>query len=144
MFDLGMISRTLGGKAALGRPAGSFGEMQARLREGLPYASLEALSEGFRISQDDLVRLLHLPPRTLARRKKERRLRSSESDRLFRVGMIAALAEETLGSRVKAGHWLHQRNRALGDETPLNLLDTDLGARQVEQVLMRIGHGVHS
>lgn len=42
----------------------------------------------------------HLPARTLARRKRERRLRADESDRLFRVGRVAALAEEVLGNPV--------------------------------------------
>jgi putative toxin-antitoxin system antitoxin component (TIGR02293 family) len=82
--------------------------------------------------------------RTLARRKKEKRLHADESDRLFRVGRIAALAEETLGSKDKAKRWLQKPNRALGGAAPLRLLDTELGARQVEDVLGRIAHGVYS
>jgi putative toxin-antitoxin system antitoxin component (TIGR02293 family) len=91
-----------------------------------------------------LVAVLHLPPRTLARRKRERRLRADESDRLFRLGRIAALAEEVLGSREKASRWLHRPNPALGRVIPLRHLDTDLGARQVEDLLLRIAHGVYS
>ena len=92
----------------------------------------------------ELAPILNLSPRTLARRKKERRFRSDESDRIFRLGRVAALAEETLGDRSKAGLWLRTRNAALGGEAPLSHLDTDLGARQVEDVLLRIAHGVVS
>jgi putative toxin-antitoxin system antitoxin component (TIGR02293 family) len=49
-----------------------------------------------------------------------------------------------LGSEEKAARWLHTPNRALGGNLPLELLDTDLGSRQVEEVLGRIEHGVYS
>jgi putative toxin-antitoxin system antitoxin component (TIGR02293 family) len=80
----------------------------------------------------------------VARRKKEERLRADESDRLFRVARIAVQATEVLGSVEKASRWLHRPNLALGDQAPLKLLDTDIGARQVEEILGRIEHGVYS
>ena len=40
--------------------------------------------------------------------------------------------------------WLHTANRALGGQMPLQLLDTDLGSRQVEEILGRIEYGVFS
>ncbi|MGH9845548.1 MAG: antitoxin Xre/MbcA/ParS toxin-binding domain-containing protein [Blastocatellia bacterium] len=46
--------------------------------------------------------------------------------------------------RRKASLWLQEPNRALGLQTPLSLLDTDEGARRVEDVLIRIEHGVFS
>ena len=144
MLTAERIVQTLGGRRVLRGEAPSFEQLRAQLRTGLPYASLEAVASGFQITQADIVAVLHLPPRTLARRKKEKRLRADESDRLFRLGRIAALAEEVLGSREKAGNWLHQPNRVLANQIPLRNLDTDLGARQVEDLLLRISHGVYS
>ena len=112
------------------------------LRAGLPYGSLAAVATGFSIDGSAIVAILRIPQRTLARRKKERRLTAEESDRLFRLGRVATLAEETLGSREKATDWLHTGNRSLGGATPLSELDTDLGAEQVEAVLLRLAHGV--
>src|SRR3972149_2005506 len=89
-------------------------------------------------------RLLHPPPRTLARRKKDRRLRADESDRLLRLGRVAARAEEVLGTADKAARWLGKPNRALGGKVPLAQLDTDIGAHQVEEILGRIAHGLYS
>jgi putative toxin-antitoxin system antitoxin component (TIGR02293 family) len=71
-------------------------------------------------------------------------VRTDESERLFRLGPIATLARDVPGSAEKATRWLHTPNRALGHRVPLRQLDTDLGARQVEDVLLRIAHGVHS
>ena len=138
------IVATLGGSRTLKRKNVTLEDLQAQLRTGLPYSALEAVASGFEIGTADLVAVLHVPPRTLARRKREKRLHADESDRLFRLGRIAALAEEVLGSREKATRWLHQPNRALGSATPLHQLDTELGARQVEDLLIRIAHGVYS
>ena len=67
---------------------------------------------------------------------------TKESDRAYRLVGIAARAEDVLGSAEKAREWLTRPNRALGQVSPLSLLDTDEGARQVEAVLGRIEHGV--
>ena len=140
----GRIYRALGGKKVLKKPARHYGALIDHVHAGLPYAAVEALVERFEISRADLLRILHVPPRTLARRKKERMLRADESDRLLRLGRIAAMAEEVMGTREKAAAWLKDPNRALGGPRPLDRLDTDLGALQVEQILGRIAHGVYS
>jgi putative toxin-antitoxin system antitoxin component (TIGR02293 family) len=49
-----------------------------------------------------------------------------------------------LGSEDKASAWLRRPNRALDNELPIRLLDTDVGARQIEDLLGRIAHGLVS
>jgi len=136
------VIRTLGGARLL--HARSLEELRQRLRDGLPFASLSAVAAGFGFAGDDAAAILRIPARTLARRKAQRRLSPEESDRLFRLGRIATLAEEVLGDRGKATLWLRAENRALGRATPLSRLDTDLGAEEVETVLLRLAHGVYS
>ena len=119
-------------------------DLKRWIREGLPFTSLEAVMEQFGLKREEVSWALDLPLRTLARRKQERRLSPGESDRLFRVVRIAVQAAEVLGGREEASRWLHAGNRALGGQAPLELLDTDLGSRQVEDVLGRIEHGVYS
>ena len=142
MMTTRRIVQTLGGPKLV--KAATLEDLRARRKSGLPYASHDAVSSAYAISASDLGKILDLPPRTIARRKKERRLHADESDRLMRLGRIAALAEEALGTREKATRWLHEPNAALGNEIPLRHLDSDLGARQVEDVLVRISHGVYS
>ena len=98
----------------------------------------------FSIRREEISAALDLPLRTFSRRKRECRLSADESDRLFRLARIAARAAEVLGDEDKASRWLHRPNRALAGERPVALLDTDLGARQVEDVLGRIEYGVYS
>lgn len=73
-----------------------------------------------------------------------RRVRPADSERLVRLMRVARLAAEVLGSREKAIGWLHDPNRALGNDTPLSHVDTARGTRQVEVLLGRIAHGTHS
>ncbi|MGH7324668.1 MAG: type II RES/Xre toxin-antitoxin system antitoxin [Candidatus Rokuibacteriota bacterium] len=138
------LVEVLGGRAVFREREATYQTVIDKARSGLPYAALEAITERFDIPHEDLVRVLHLPPRTLARRKKARKLSGAESDRLLRLARIAARAEEVFGKRQKAAAWLQKPNRALGGATPLDLLDTDLGALEVERILGRIEHGVYS
>src|SRR5574341_81502 len=135
---------TLGGARALRERATTYQALHERVRSGLPYASLEAVGRRFGLDLATLAAVLHLPRRTLARRKRESKLRPDESDRLLRLGRLASLAEEVLGTADRAARWLRRPNRALGGDVPLHRLDTDLGARDVEALLLRIAHGVYS
>ncbi len=138
-----VIVEALGGRESRSGPVRSPEELKEWIREGLPFTSLERVMERFGLSREEISSTLDLPLRTLARRKQERRLHRDESDRLFRLVRIAAQATETLGDD-SGKRWLHTPNRALGGQRPLDLLDTDLGSRQVEEVLGRIEHGVYS
>jgi putative toxin-antitoxin system antitoxin component (TIGR02293 family) len=52
-----------------------------------------------------------------------------------------AMAHDFLGGRERATSWLKRPNRALGGVAPVEAMDTELGARQVENILGRIAYG---
>lgn len=117
-------------------------ELRTRIRNGLPYSALESVRERLHLSLPETAAILHTPLRTLARRRRERRLQAAESDRLYRLARVAAQAVMTFGNEEKAAAWLRRENRSLNNHAPLQLLDTEVGARQVEDVLGRIQYGV--
>ena len=119
-------------------------QMRDRIKEGLPFSSLESVRERLRLSVPETASVLRMPARTLARRRHSRRLAADESDRLYRLARIAAQAVAVFGTEDKASTWLRRPNRALNNELPIRLLDTDVGTRQVEDILGRIEHGVVS
>lgn len=67
-----------------------------------------------------------------------------DSNRLERVTRAFGRAEKTLGSREKASRWMRTSNRALGGKRPLDLLESENDAREVDRILGRIDHGVYS
>lgn len=61
-----------------------------------------------------------------------------------RVRRVGARAKETLGGS-KAEHWMSTPCGALGGAVPRHLAaESEVGAREVERILGRIDHGVHS
>lgn len=116
----------------------------AAVRQGLPFTALEAVASQLDLPSAEIGVLLGIPQRTFARRRKLLQLSPQESDRLYRLARSFALAAEVLGSRTRAKQWLLSPNRALAGEVPLQWLDTDIGARQVEEVLLRLSYGVFS
>ena len=128
------------GRHAAGEPPSSE-DLKQQIREGLPISVLETVTARFSLNPEEVASALDLSP---PRRRKVRRLRPADSDRLFRLVRIVAETADVLGSEEKASRWLQAPNRALGGQTPLSLLDTDPGAQQVEEVLGRIEHGVFS
>lgn len=133
----------LGGpKVFKGRTLPNATQLRDRVRTGLPYQSLDSIRDRLNLSLPEAAIVLHVPLRTLARRRHGRKLDADESDRLYRLARIAGQAVAVLGTEEKAATWLRRANRALNGEVPLGLLDTDLGARQIEDVLGRIEHGV--
>ena len=140
MSEVGDIVRNLGGFGLV--PARTAAQLRELLRAGLPVASLAAAASAFALEPSAVAAVLRIPARTLARRKHQRRLSPEESDRLFRLSRVATLAEDVLGGRPRATAWLQAANRELGGATPLSRLDTDLGAEEVEAVLLRLSYGV--
>jgi putative toxin-antitoxin system antitoxin component (TIGR02293 family) len=96
---------------------------------------------GAGITLKELAASLDLSARSLQRRRREGRLARYESDRLYRLARIVALAKHYLGNEPTATRWLKQPNRALGGQRPLALMDTEPGARAVENVLGRAAYG---
>lgn len=136
------IAAALGGAETFGAPIGSVEELRLRVREGIPYASFEHLADAIGLTAAELEAAVGVAPRTRARRRQARRLAPDESDRLVRLARVVATAAEVLGDTDRAARWLRRPNRSLGGEAPLELLDTDLGAQQVEAALGRLDHGV--
>jgi len=119
-------------------------ELRDAVRRGLPFSTLETLSRQLELSPQQCSEVLAIPARTVARRKESNQLNPQESDRLYRVARAASQAVEVLGSLDKARLWLKTPSRALSCERPLDLLDTEIGARQVEEVLLRLNYGIFS
>ena len=141
MLHTEALVEALGGKKVFKRRIVNVDQLRETVKAGLPYASLEALIGKFGLAREEAAAALHLPQRTIARRKKEQKLQADESDRLLRLARVGAQAVATLGSEEKAVQWLRRPNRALGKRVPLDLIDSDIGTRQVEEVLGRIEHG---
>ncbi|MEX0717765.1 MAG: antitoxin Xre/MbcA/ParS toxin-binding domain-containing protein [Planctomycetaceae bacterium] len=139
------VTELLGGERTFPRTPESDHEFIVAVRSGLPVRAVANVARSLSMTEDEAFHCLGITKRTAARRKaKNERLRDVESERLLRLARVAAKAEDVLGSRDKAVHWLNRPNLALGGVPPLESLDTDLGFQSVLDVLGRIEYGVPS
>ena len=113
-----------------------------RVRHGLPMAEFQALLKLLALSEEELGRLLGISPATLNRRKKGARLTMAESERVVRFARLFGLAMEVFEDEEAACEWLKTANPGTAGEQPLSYADTEFGAREVENLLGRIDHGI--
>lgn len=131
----------VGGAAVVGGDVAPGMDLVRLVRRGLPIAAVQFVLDSGYLTPAELDRIV-LPRKTLANRRKLGALTPEQSDRLVRVARVLAAAEETFGNREKASTWLRRPTTALAGESPLELLDTDEGVREVETLLGRIAHGI--
>ena len=139
--ELQAVVRELGGEPILLRTFRTSVDLQEAIREGFPQPVIEEVMHAAAISLKELAAILDISPRSLQRRRREGRLARFESDRIYRLARIVALAKRYIGDPEAAMRWLKRPNHALGGKVPLDSIDTELGARAVENALGRAAYG---
>lgn len=139
--ELQAVVRELGGSHTFGRALSTDRDLREAIRQGFPHKVVEELMQSSGLTLKELADALDLSPRSLQRRRRTGRLARFESDRLYRLARIVALARQSFGGDDVATRWLKRSNRALGGVAPIQALDTEVGAREVENVLGRIAYG---
>ncbi len=114
------------------------------LRIGLPVQELHDLQASLAVPMEKLFPMLGISKATLHRRKAGGRLGQAESDRVVRFARLMGKAVEVLESEENARQWLTAPQFGLGGAVPLEYAETEVGAREVEDLLGRIEHGVYS
>jgi putative toxin-antitoxin system antitoxin component (TIGR02293 family) len=124
-------------------PFGDDLKMSKIVLSGLPSKVLRQLAAAFGIPIADMGAFVHIKERTLMRRiEANALLKPDESERAARLMRIYTRAVDVLADEDKAKSWLNRPLRVLDNQSPLTVAATEPGAREVEQVLGRLEHGV--
>ncbi len=119
-------------------------DLRLAVLKGFPFSVYETIQKEIKLTQTQLSGILGISVRTITRRKENNHFNTGESDILYRVARVLAYTFTVFGDIEKARIWIGRPNRGLGGEIPLNLLSTDIGSQQVEDVLHRINYGIYS
>jgi len=114
------------------------------VNRGLPIGELEYLRSHLDIPIDRLTQNIGLSRATFHRRKAAGRLTADESDKVVRFAQLLGLANKVLENEDDARRWLTSPQYGLGGAVPLNYARTEVGAREVEDLLNRVEYGVYS
>ena len=115
------------------------------IQKGYRLSCAMAVAERLGITDIQLAELLGVSIRTLQRVPNAKSpLNAQMSDRLYRLARIVAMAEYVLEGADSARMWMHENQRALGGAKPLDVISSEAGYREVEDLLGRIEYGVYS
>lgn len=130
--------------ASIGLAYRHIDDLVQSMKAGFPVSTFEHLQAAMALSAGDLATTTNIALRTLTRRKREGRLHTDESERLYRLSALYDRSVQVLGDAETARHWFKTPKQALGGRSPLEYADTEPGAREVEDLLGRLEHGVFS
>lgn len=129
----------------LGLRISDTGQLLVKIEEGLSYSAFEKLQHNIDLPNKRLAELAQISTRTLNRRKSSGRFNPDESDRLVRLSRIYGKAIELFeGDEIAARAWLGKKQQGLGGTVPFDLVKSEVGAREVENLIGRLEHGVFS
>src|SRR5208337_751801 len=114
----------------------------AAIKHGFTVGEAENVRDAVGLPKKAFFRVVGLSDRTALRKQTEAKsLSMVSSDRIWRLANILAIATMVFGDRENARTWLHRSQPGLGGGIPIEFIETEGGARAVEDLLSAILHG---
>lgn len=126
----------------MGIPARTTAEIDRAVQRGLPTTVLERTVKRAVSSPEDIKSTISriISESTLKRRGVH--LKTPESERIERLARLVATAEHVWGDAEKARRFLNTPHPELNGKKPIEAATTEIGARQVEDVLWNLFYGL--
>lgn len=115
-----------------------------QIHAGLSFRAVQNLQKALDVPMEKLASVLGMSRATLHRRKIQGKIDKEESEKLVRYQRLLKKAEDVFGDAKGAREWLTNKQAGLGNAVPLEFAKTEIGAREVENLLGRIEYGVYS
>lgn len=115
----------------------------AAVKAGLDVRVFVDLARRLGVPEAHLAEVAGIPPTTLTRRKRAGALAPDEGEHVLRLAALLDRAARVFDDEADAADWLRAPNLALGGVAPLAFADTEVGAREVDDLLGRLEHGVY-
>ena len=143
MIAAQQIAELLGGADALGNPVHDMMELDELVAKGIPRSAFDALIERLAAGADEVTRVslrYRIVPRATYQRS--RRLNQQHSETVERLARIYAMARALWRDDRAAQRFLLSPHPELRGKTPLDAALTEIGGRQVEEIIERGMHGL--
>jgi len=113
-------------------------------RNGILKQAVTNMAAKLGITQDKICELLHMSSRNFQRLKDNTPLDIYTSEQTIEMAHVYTKAHKIFVDEEAIKQWFQTPNYALGNQKPLDLLDTSFGVKMVSDVLGRIAYGVFS
>ena len=115
-----------------------------RIHAGLSFRAVLNLQKALDVPMQRVASVLGMSRATLHRRKLQGKIDQEESEKLVRYQRLLKKAEDVFGDVESARKWLTYPQPGLGKAVPLDFAKTEIGAREVENLLGRLEYSVYS
>jgi len=142
MIGADRVADVLGGRSVLRRSVRSIGDLRALVEAGLPKASLAACARAIADNPRAAREIIYgtVPEATFKRRRQ--RLKRDESERTERLARVMATAEAVWRNSEDARRFMTAAHPLLDGRRPIDVARSELGARQIEEILWQAYHGL--
>ena len=118
-------------------------DLMEQIESGISARAFDRFSAHIGVPKEMLAAAIHTTTRTVARRREAGRpLDQSAGERLVRLALLYKRADEVLGDEVLTREWMLRPRRAFGGRSPFEMASSEIGAQEVEDLLIRSEHGV--
>ncbi len=114
------------------------------IRNGIPSKAIHNVLENTGVSHAQLSNILHINNLELNQYSEQEKLSTEQSNLLYEFTRLYVRGLDILGDKQTVDKWLSRPNLALGEKTPLALLDTIEGFRLVDNLLAQVAYGFYS
>ncbi len=113
-------------------------------RNGLEPKMIELFLEKEKLLLKDILEKLDISSSTyFSKKKSQQPFDVHTTEKFIRLITVLKIATEILGE-AEAKQWIYRNIPSLGNQAPINLLDTEVGHRLVEQTLLQIKYGMYA
>jgi putative toxin-antitoxin system antitoxin component (TIGR02293 family) len=143
MVNADKVAVVMGGVMTLKTTVISTRDLAKAVTSGLPKQSLKRTVQRVFSEPKQVNELVYklVPEATYKRRT---RLTQGESEKTERLARVIAAAEHVWEDDQAARLWLTTSHPELGDQTPVDCAMSELGAREVEELLDKLFYGLPS
>jgi putative toxin-antitoxin system antitoxin component (TIGR02293 family) len=118
-------------------------ELVSIVREGLPFGSVEYISNRLEMPVKGVLAFLGMPQTTYNKKKSENAMMDGrDAELLLRINELIDFGQNVFNQDSEKFHrWLHKQNTSLGGHSPDSLFDTITGIEEVRSALERLNSG---
>ncbi|MCR9155084.1 MAG: DUF2384 domain-containing protein [Bacteroidetes bacterium] len=114
------------------------------IKNGIRSKSVNSFIKHSGLSKKQVSRIIHISERSLQRYPPDKIIDSPSSERLIDLSRLFYQGIKVFNEKEKFITWLNRPNRALDNQLPLELVETNMGINLVFDELLKIEHGVFS
>ena len=118
-------------------------DKMAMAKRGVSKKQLNDIKDEAALDYDQLSKILATSRSSLISKKGTAKFNQDTSERILLLQDVITYGREVFGDKEILNEWLKTPSEALGDVTPLSLMDTFYGIDEVKKELGRIAHGVY-